>query len=265
MIQLDMATIEAAKANDLAATTAVIQATEERVCQIAARTARTNADLREDLEQIGRMAVWESLSRFTGATVAEFFTYMDRTVSGAITDARKEETRPGVSRSVAQYFERALSLAGGDPYEAEKLSQDKNLMSGHQLSAEMAYAARLSWMGVDSLDRPTGDESGMTLGDVVAEIMELPIELVTSDDITAHRRKAKIRAVHRTLSKMSDRRRHVLCADHGITGTPYFGGPDVKDAELGEQMGLTAYQVKQARTFGMKQFREMYLAGENVF
>lgn len=259
MIELSFETIAAAKAKDLAAITAVVEATEERVQQLANRYALGSVDLREELAQTGRIAVWEGLSRFSGGTVAEFFTFMDRTVSGAMTDARKAETRPGVSRSAAAYFETALSLAGGDPYEAERIAQSKDTMGDRRMTADMAYAARLSWMGTDSLDRPI-NEDGSTLGDVVAA-MDLPAELVTSDDITAHRRKTKIRAVHRTLAKLTDNRRNVLCADFGISGGDYFGGADVPDAELAAQMRMTETNLRVTRTRALSQFREVYLAG----
>lgn len=68
MIDLTAQQIADAKANDLSAVSAVIQATEERVLQLAAKYATTGGkfdrDLSEDLAQTGRIAVWESIARF---------------------------------------------------------------------------------------------------------------------------------------------------------------------------------------------------------
>ncbi|MGY5131295.1 hypothetical protein ACWGJW_02540 [Streptomyces nigrescens] len=174
MIDLSAETIAAAKNNDLAAVTLVIEATEERVTQLARKYAttggRTDMALLEDFAQVGRVAVWESLSRFNGATVAEFFSFMNTTVSGLLSIERKTQTRQGVSKDAAQRFENALSMTGGDAYEAERLVQDRAAMGSEfkTLSKDLAYAARISWQGSDAIDAPLNngdDDAHRTVAD----------------------------------------------------------------------------------------------------
>ncbi|MEW1668810.1 hypothetical protein [Streptomyces albidoflavus] len=47
---------------------------------------------------------------------------------------------------------------------------------------------------------------------------------------------------------LSDRQRHVLKADHGIAPVERYG--DGPDAALATDMGVTPYQVRQARAKG---------------
>lgn len=175
MINLTASQIAAAQNHDLDALGAVMSEMEERVGQLAHKYSttaqRTDETLREDLAQVGRIAVWESLARFEGSSVAEFFAYMNRTVSGKLAAERRITVRQGVSEGTAARFEKALVLASGDAYEAQRIAQDNEHMGDQKLSAEMAYAARLSWQGVDALDATVGrdaDGSAPTLLDRVA-------------------------------------------------------------------------------------------------
>jgi RNA polymerase sigma factor (sigma-70 family) len=257
-----------AKANDMTAITEIVTMTEPWIQSLARKAAPATheAETREDLAQVGRIAVWEAVSRFDGTDPAQFGAFLRNTISGQMSVARQKETRQGVSRDVAAKFERAISLAAGDPYAAEKLAQDKAAMGDRPMSAEMAYAARISWMGLDSLDRPVGGSEGSytSLGEFLADTLGITDEMVTAEDIARHKRTQTKRAVHRTLGKLSDRRRDILAADHGIDATIYTGGPDVSDAELGAQMGITAANVKATRTKAMTQFRALYLAGASL-
>lgn len=176
MLNLTDAQIAAAKANEIEAVSAVIAETEERVGQLARRYAtsggRLDVNLAEDLAQIARITVWESLSRFEGTSVAQFFTFMERTISGKLAAERRTHTRQGVSEATSARFEKAMSIAGGDAYEAERVAQSEEHMGTFKLSAEMAHAARLSWQGMDALDAPATrqdserDHSGSLLDQV---------------------------------------------------------------------------------------------------
>lgn len=260
-------TIADAKANNLTAVTEIIEFTEPHVQRWAWRitSSADHTDLREDLMQIGRIAVWESIAAFDGATPGEFMTFCERNALGKMSVTRQKETRQGVSRAIAAQFEKALSLAGGDPYKAEKLAQDNTAMSNRRMSPEMAHAARMAWQGSISLETPTGTEDGdATLGDLIADTMEIPVELVTPDDITRYQREQKRRAVHRTLSHMTMRRRDIIRADFGFDDSTYFGGDDVQDDELAAQMGITVANLSVTRGKAMRQFRELYLAGASL-
>ncbi|MFE9256524.1 sigma factor [Streptomyces sp. NPDC006879] len=265
MIDLTEDQIAAAKANDLDAVTAVVNATEERVNQLAWKYAtgagRTDHTLTEDLAQIGRIAVWEGLSRFNGRTVAEFFTFIDRTLKGAMSDARKEETRHGVSRSVAAAFERALSLAGGDVYEAEWLATTKEAMGDRRLSAETAYAARLSYQGLEYLDAPLGEsETGesVTLADTLAADAGVPVELLEPSDYEKARRKETGLKVRRTLKRMGEQQRVVLMALTGIIPVDFYGTE--RDDELSRDHGIPLHQVRIVRSKAKDRFAELWIA-----
>ncbi|MFE5901105.1 sigma factor [Streptomyces sp. NPDC056488] len=263
MTTLTHAQISDAKENDLAAVTAVIQETEALVSSRARRIVGPygNRDLIEDLTQTGRIAVWQAIPTFAGTEPAQFMSHIDRVVTRAMEDARREAIRPGVVPRVAKAFEDAISKACGDPYEAERIATT-DAMGSDKMTPELARAARLSWQGVDSLDRPFSVPllgPGVTLGDVVAAEMEDPAELVTAADVASHRRTVVRDQVHRTLGLLSERQRHVLKADHGIAPVGHYG--DGPDAVLANDMGVTPCQVKQARVKGKGRFAELYRAG----
>ncbi|MFF4408098.1 sigma-70 family RNA polymerase sigma factor [Streptomyces sp. NPDC001404] len=258
--------IKAAKNNEIDAVTAVIAATEELVTSKARRYATgngwTDSALAEDLAQTGRIAVWEALAKFEGETPAQFMTYLDRTLHGVLNRARWDETRQGVSRAVAETFERALTLAAGDPYEAERLATT-DALGTHKMRPDLAYAARVSWQGLVWIDIPAGEDDdgeGVTLGAALASEIGIPEDLLEPRDVETHRRKVVREQVHGTLGQLSERMRHVLKATHGISPVAQYGAGD-HDDELAADMGLTPYQVQQARTKGGARFAALYLQG----
>ncbi|MEW2302598.1 sigma factor [Streptomyces sp. NPDC006655] len=273
MIDLTVEQIRAAAANDLQAVTEVLAALEPRIGQLANKYAANggvrNHDLAEDLEQEGRVAVWQCIARFEGDSVAQFFTYIDRTLRGVMDDKRRCETRPGVSEDTARRFERCLTVCAGDPYEAEREAQRVDGCLGRErLSREMAYAARLSWQGLRYLDAPIpagpnmlGDpsEQTRTLVEVVADkYVGIPDDLADSADIERGHRKAIKEAVHATLNRMGRQQAFVLKATYGIDPVP----PMDTDREIGEALGLgEKVSVRSIRARGHARFRELYLAG----
>ncbi|MET9617139.1 sigma-70 family RNA polymerase sigma factor [Kitasatospora indigofera] len=269
MIDLTEQQIRDAQDNDLAAVTAVVKATEERVMQLAhgyasnsGRAGRTDPELVADLAQVGRIAVWEALGRFKGSTVAEFFTFIDRTLKGTMSDERKEETRQGVSRAVAADFERALSLAGGDPYEAEFLVTTTEAMGARRMTPETAYAARLSYQGLEYLDAPlaggeseTGDFA--TLADTIVSKTGIPEDLLESGDFVSERRNQTREKVHGTLGQMGAQQREVLMALTGIAPVGYYGTEN--DTELAEVMGLPRARISVIRSKGKDRFASLWI------
>ncbi|GAB2572624.1 hypothetical protein GCM10027168_01820 [Streptomyces capparidis] len=265
MIDLTEAQIAAAKDNDLKAVTAVVKATEQRIQQLAWKYAtgagRTDQTLADDLAQTGRIAVWEGLKRFKGRTVAEFFTFMDRTLKGVMSDTRKEETRHGVSRSVAAAFERALSLAGGDPYEAEWVATTKEAMGDRRLSPETAYAARLSYQGLEYLDAPRGEsETGevVTLADTLAAESGVPVDLLDPSDYARQRSKKTGLKVRKVLARLGEQQRIVLMALTGIVPVDFYGTE--RDDELAADYGIPPRQVRVVRSKAKDRFAELWLA-----
>ena len=262
MIDLTEQQIARARANDLDAITAVIHATERRVYQHARRHAyrkgTLDASLAEELRQVGRIAVWKALESFRGRTVAEFFVYMDRSVSGTISNARIQEIRQGVSRSAAADFEAALSRAGGNPYKAERLAADPGVMGPRTLSPEMAYAARLAWEGPHSLDDAiTTNEGSQALVDVLASSYPGPGDPDDLDDLAERRARALHRRVHATLARLNSEQRDVLKGTYGITPMPQYDA----GSDLADDLGLPRHRIHDIRRAGKRRFRRLWLKG----
>jgi RNA polymerase sigma factor (sigma-70 family) len=268
MINLTAQQIADAKNKDLDAITAVIKETEERVGQLARHYAttsgRTDHTLMEDLMQTGRIAVWEALDRFQGTEVAQFFTFIDKTLKGVLSDERKEEQRIGVSRSVAADFEKALRIADGDPYLAEFLVTTTEVMGKRKMSEDTAYAARLSWMGIEYLDRPvtTGHNDKpadcKSLGETIADTLGVPEDLLEPSDYVSAERKKTTDKVQYVLKKMGAQHRHVLSALTGIAPVGYYGTEN--DAELAEELGVQQYRVTSIRSRAKDRFAELWIA-----
>lgn len=261
--------ISAAKANDISAITAVIAETEplisRRANDYATRAGGSiDRDLTEDLAQAGRIRLWESIAKFQGCAPREFMAYIDKALHSAMTEQRHEIKRPGVSAAAAKDFEQALTLAGGDPYAAARVASTDE-MGPRKMSPGRAHAALLAWLGVDSLDRPANEGlygSEITLGDVVAAVAEVPADLLDPRDYEMTRRTVVRGQVHRTLGLLGERQRHVLKASHGIS--PASDYSERPDAELAADMGVTAKQIKEARSKGGKRFAALYAAGARV-
>ncbi|MEU0764816.1 sigma-70 family RNA polymerase sigma factor [Streptomyces microflavus] len=265
MTHLTHSQISAAKDNDLGAVSAIIRETEALV-QAKARQYAGSVDehgnaLAEDLAQVGRIAVWQSIEKFDGDTPQAFMAYIDRALHNALSEARRAETRPGVTPYAAADFEKALTLACGDPYDAERIATTDE-MGERKMSPDRAYAARLSWLGLEYLERPVTYEGSemLTLAMKLERETGLPAELVTTADIASHRRTVIRDQVHRVLGLLSERQRHVLKAGFGVAPVAQYQ-PGADDDELAADMGATRYQVQQARTKGSRRFSELYRAG----
>ncbi|GAA2781583.1 sigma-70 family RNA polymerase sigma factor [Streptomyces showdoensis] len=268
MTHLTHAQIAAAKNNDLGAITEIIRETETLISSRARYYAGSAMEhgntLAEDLRQTGRIAVWQCIGKFEGDAPAAFMAYIDRHVNATMLETLRAETRPGVTARAAKDFESALVLAGGDPYEAERIAAS-DAMGDRRMTPEHAYAARLSWLGLDYIDRPVPCEDGetFTLAEKIERETGTPAELITPADIASHRRTVIHDQVHRTLGLLSERQRHVLKADHGIAPVGYYG--DGPDADLADDMGVTTEQVRQARKKGKARFSELYRAGARAW
>lgn len=245
---------------------AVLAALEPRIGQLANKYATTggqrNQDLAEELEQEGRIAAWQCIERFEGGSVAQFFSYVDRSLRGVMDDNRRIETRRGVSEDTARRYERCLTVSAGDPYEAEREAvRADGALGRERMTRDMAYAARLAWQGIDYLDAPHGTGESGTLKDVIADkFIGLPDELVESEDVTRAARKAVREAVHATLARLGRQQAFVLSATHGIDPVP----PMEHDREIAESLGIDdprGARITSIRSRGYGRFRELYLAG----
>ncbi|WP_327253187.1 sigma-70 family RNA polymerase sigma factor [Streptomyces sp. NBC_01244] len=181
---LSFATLTAAQNNDLAAVAEVIEATESRVSVLADKAARRMAphggarlaDYRDEFAQVGRVAVWEALSRFTDDNVEAFFRYIYTTIEATLKDAVRSERNgaAGADENAVKVFASMMEAADGNPFEAEKLAQTIP-PKGKRLSAERANAARLAWQGAVSIDKVTSAESADANGSL-ADILSVTDE-----------------------------------------------------------------------------------------
>jgi RNA polymerase sigma factor (sigma-70 family) len=162
---LTVETIEAAKTNDLAAISTVVEETEGRIKALADKFARRMsahsgsmfAHYREEFAQIGRVTVWESIARHQGASIDSFFAFMHHTVEGAMRHHARVDRCSGADVDAQKVFSTMLDEAEGDPFKAEKLAQTLP-PKGRRLSADRAQAARMAWMGAVSIDAQSGDD-----------------------------------------------------------------------------------------------------------
>ncbi|MGY1436669.1 sigma-70 family RNA polymerase sigma factor [Streptomyces reniochalinae] len=269
MLNLTEAQIAAAKNNDAAAVAQVVAETDERVTQLARKYATTGGftdyALMDDLAQTGRIELWQAIARFEGESVAQFFTFIDRTLNGVMSNERRAQTRHGVSESIAKEFERALTMANGDPYEAERIAADAEHMGKRRMSEEMAYAARLSWQGLDSLDTraTTDDEDDTTIGDRLLSTIGLPDDLIEPRDIETARQRDTRRNVHDALNKMGKKSADILRGTYGIAPAPMAFGTENEDL-LADWVGMAKSLVRQNRSKAKTRFRDVYLKGANA-
>ncbi|MBJ6623616.1 sigma-70 family RNA polymerase sigma factor [Streptomyces sp. DHE17-7] len=185
MLTID--TIRAAQNNDLAALGEVISETESRVSSLARKAANRMAphggnrfyEYADEFTQVGRVAVWDCLSRFTDTTVEAFERYVYVTIETTLKDAVRSERNGGADEKAVKTFAAMLELADGDAYEAVRLAQiipEKG--SGYRLSADRAEAARLAWQGALSIDATVysvgggGVDRATTLADTINVAVE---------------------------------------------------------------------------------------------
>lgn len=266
VIDITPAQIAAAQANDLDAVHAVFEATDERIVQLAARNAsqagRVDPHVAEDMAQEGRVAVWEALGRFNGSTTAEFFTYISEHAGRAMNQLRQRTQRAGVSRAVAERFERCLVWAHADPAEAERLAQsaDPKYLGAERMTAETARAARIAWQGSEALDAPASSDDNTSL----AERLTYADEREEISDAEREARAAKIARVRETLDCLPQEHEAVLSAEFGIGDYP---APDLTAhgmldwGSVAANAGVPAHAVESLAKAARVAFRAGYLGG----
>jgi DNA-directed RNA polymerase specialized sigma24 family protein len=277
---LTIDTVREAQDSGLTATTAVIKATESRITTLADKAARRLApaggdryrDHRDEFEQVGRVAVWESLSRFRGETVDSFFAFMyatvERTLLDAVRDARYGNA--GVDKDAIKVFMSMLERADGDHALAEKFAQSVP-PKGQRLSADRANAARLAFEGSHSLDAPlpTEDPTASDFGTYADALSyefsyrgqyDVPDDLIEPDDLNREDRRVKHAIVHGILDVMGDGQRAVIKHSFGIDGALTFGHGDSGDDDaLAAFLRMEVRNLRPARSKGLRGFAKRYV------
>lgn len=275
MITLDV--IRAAQNNDLSAAGEVVAATEERVARLAKSAASRMspaggarfADFVEEFTQVGRIAVWEALSRFAGASVDDFLGFVHSTVSNALKDAARSEMNgaAGVDKDATKVFAQMLAMADGDVFLAERMARTVP-PAGQRLSADRAEAARLAWVGTYSIDRSHGhnaqSEGASKMPGGIADILRstygIPEDLLTPEDINSEQRRQRNAIVRAIIDSMGDNQANVLKHSFGIGDVTFYGhGASGDDEGLAAELGLSVKQVRDAREKGLKAFAKRYI------
>ncbi|MCX5153718.1 hypothetical protein OG914_06800 [Streptomyces sp. NBC_00291] len=261
---LSLETVRAAQNRDLSATATVIEATESRIAVLARKAARRMAesgprhdDYRDEFEQMGRIAVWEALTRFDETVSPDFLGFAYTTVETMLLGATRAERNQGVDADAAKTFLSMLEPAGGDPFVAERLAQTLP-PAGRRLSADRAHAARLAYQGADSLDAPApGSVDSDERWEPGTSTYGVPDDLVTADDVARAADRAKHATVHAVLDTMGDGQANVLRGTFGIDPIAFFG--NTHDEDLAAELGTTAKAVREARSKGLKAFGKRYV------
>jgi DNA-directed RNA polymerase specialized sigma24 family protein len=259
MDALSIETIKAAQDKDIAATGEVVNAMEQRIANIAYKLG-ASADQRDEFAQIGRIAVWEGLARFTGDTVDAFYAFMHRTVDAKIRDAARDERNQGATgadHDAVKVFAAMVKEANGDVDVAEKLCTTLP-PKGRRLSPERAYAARTAWEGTVSLDMPSGDDGGFTLADMLTADYGVPEDLIEAGDVARSDRDKKIKTVRAVIDSMGAKGAHILKATYGIDPVPCLGTGADADAELAEELSTTPVSVRNLRSQAHRSFETRY-------
>ncbi len=256
---LTIETVRAAQANDIDAMGEVVAGTESRITALAYKMGNI-ADRRDEYMQVGRIAVWEAVSRFSGEDMDSFFAFMHRTIQTKMQDAARFERAAGATgadHDAMKTFAACVAETNGDLDVAEKLCGTLP-PAGRRLSAERAGAARLAWEGHVSLDLPT--EDGFSLAEILVTDYGVPEELVTPRDIANAERDRKIQMVRAVLDAMGKKRSYVLRATFGIDPACCLGTGEVADKEIADDLDIAASSVKVVRNQAMKSFEKRYRA-----
>ncbi|MFG3200346.1 sigma factor [Streptomyces sp. NPDC048208] len=251
-------TIAAAQANDTHAMAEVITAMEPKIAQIASRIG--GAANRDEFTQVGRIALWEGIGRFSGGTVDNFYAFMYRTIEGAIQEAAREERNGGATgadRDAVKIFSACVKEANGDLDIAERLTQTLP-PKGRRLSATRANAARMAWEGSVSLDMPTGEDDSATLADTLVADYGVPDDLVESSDLARDARDRKTKIVRAVIGSMGAKQARILMTRWGIDPAPYLGTGSEADSALAEELSTKPATVRVMRNQAHKSFATRY-------
>jgi RNA polymerase sigma factor (sigma-70 family) len=259
MHALTLATITAAQHNDETAIGEVLDAMQTRIESIA-RKLSANDEQQDEFAQIGRIAVWEALTRFGGATVDAFFAFMYSTVDGRIRDAVRDDRSAGATgadHDALKIFAAMVKEANGDVDVAERLAQTLP-PKGRRLSAERAYIARQAWEGVGSLNWQIGEFGGFILADAIESDYGVPEDLIEASDRDTSDRDRKVKLVRAVLDSMGIKQAHILRATYGIDPAPCLGSDAAANAELAAELDTTPNSVKVLRSQAHKAFEARY-------
>ncbi|MFJ8720959.1 sigma-70 family RNA polymerase sigma factor [Streptomyces sp. NPDC093269] len=223
--RIDETQLRAALDGNTEATTAILRSLDGL---IRARARRIDRDSAEDLSQVGREALWLSLSRFTDGCAGQFVSFADRTVTGAMMDAHCAMRYPGISVDEAKLWRSAVKRADGDLAEAERLLCSAEL--AWRMSPETAKAVKAAARFAEPLPEDEG--------------IRAPAEPSESDTGRSRDRVAWM------LITLGAQQRTVLEMSFGIGK---YGRMD--DGQISAALGIPKTNVSAARSKALKRLR----------
>ncbi|MGW0929584.1 sigma-70 family RNA polymerase sigma factor [Streptomyces sp. NPDC002644] len=261
MDTLTIQTVQAAQAKDLDAIGTIVREMEPRI-EIIARKAAISNDQREEFMQVGRIAVWRALERFTGDTMDNFYAFMFRTVETTIKDAARTEKNAGAAgadHKALTVFAAMMKLANDDETVAEQLCMTVPA-PGKRLSRDRAHAARLAYAGTVSLDAGSAGigDTDMSLGDTLISDYGVPEDLIAASDLNAEEHDRKRKLVRAIINSMGDKGAHILRSRWGIAPANFLGRGTEADEILAEELNTKPATVRVLRNQAHKSFATRY-------